>query len=285
MNEFEKVTNSEGANIIYQGVTNKISLQQHPDFLVKPIRILDVGGGIGKIGQILKRQCEEILGPLSQKEFSSLVDYINIDLDGDALKKSPGRTLNQNNINAYELLNKEKSFDFILSINPAPTVKKYTPKILDQMGVLKGSTNAIREIMLESFNSFKVYAMRIDLISASLLLKEQEGQYILATFLDQEVLNGIMQYSKEFGLGLKIKEIEDIHLNESTIDQFIAIDTDMQKNKKFDKFREIYSCYKIVTFGTNGTSNRKGLIGSLIEETGKYHRLANYCARQERFWS
>ncbi len=77
------------------------------DKTIRPLKILDIGGGIGVLGRMLT------------EEFGPFIEYVNVDTDSEALILSVGRKVNGSYLNLPQLLSGEK-FDYVFSLNLIP---------------------------------------------------------------------------------------------------------------------------------------------------------------------
>jgi hypothetical protein len=281
MVEFEQLASSEGAKLIYQRVVGEINLQNHPSFLKRPIKVLDLAGGNGTIGVVLKHQCEASFGPLSSAEFGDLVDYVNIDRDLTALSKSPGRAIHGNVVNVYRGFSEEEPFDFILSVNPNPAIQTYSLEDLKRRHV----PDSIGNLLLKSSEQIKSGLARITLISAALLLQE-DGKYVFSGFMDKDTFNGTLAYLRESDLGLKLEKDHIIELDEQTRDLFVTVDTgERPGSKSFGKLKAMYSSYKLLVMRMNGAGDKQRLTGLLDKEVENYRRWTSFLEGQDRFGS
>lgn len=277
MVEFERITNSIGGQAIYRSAVQEMDLARHPDFLRRPIKVLDVCGGTGQMGKLLQERCEENLGPLSPQEFGELVDYVNIDIDAEALQKSPGRTIRTNIVNMHCLLKKEDPFDYMLLLNQSNA---------DNRKEQKNQTNMpmeIQQIILNTPALLAIYLARINLASAALLIKKG-GQLIHIGFISQEVIVGTTRFCRENGLGLKIEKSGKILLGEPTKDLFVTIDTGkIPGSKSFAKAKKNYPPYQMIVMKNTGALDPKRAILTLEEQVNNYNQLVSYREAQERF--
>ena len=224
--EFEKIASAEGSKLIYQGVLGAMDIPQHPDFGKRPIKILDLGGGNGIIGSLLKQQLEELRGPLSDSELDSLVDYVNVDTDRRELDKSPGRTFDKDIDDIYSELENEPPFDFVLSINPRPRMLRYPDETLrytswDFQCQLGYAQDCITGGM-----------QRIVLATASLVLKDG-GKFLFSGFTgDEDVVEGTAQYAKEPALGLFLEKNTSLDIDEETKELFAIFDTKLNPDDR-----------------------------------------------------
>lgn len=281
MIEFEQIANSEGAKPIYQRVVEEIDLQNHPSFLQRPIKVLDLAGGNGVIGTMLKQRCEASFGPLSSVEFQDLVDYVNTDIDRAALGKSLGRTIHGDVANAYRGFRKEEPFDFILSINPSPETQTYSPEDLKRRNV----PDHIGNLLLESSDQIKSGLARITLISTALLLQE-DGKYVSSGFMEEDTFNGTLAYVRENGLGLELEKDDKMNLDEQTKGLFVTFDTGMKPGSKSnEKLKTVYSSYRTIVMRMKRVKDKQQLIGLLDKEVEEYKQWISFCEAQDRFGS
>lgn len=277
MIEFEKMANSIGGQTIYRSAVQQMDLIKHPDFLRRPIKVLDVCGGTGQMGKLLQQRCEENLGQLSPQEFGELVDYVNIDIDHEALQKSPGRTIMANIVNMHDLLSKEDFFDYMLLLNQSNSDNKNEQKHQTNMPI------EIQQIILNTPALLAILLARINLASAALLIKKG-GQLIHMGFISQEVIAGTAQFCRENGLGLKIEKSEKIPLDEPTKDLFVTIDTGKTPgSKSFAKTKKNYPPYQMVVMKNTGALDPERITNVLREQVDNYNQLVSYRETQERF--
>lgn len=285
MASFERVASSQGARKIYDRVVKEIDTQNHPNFLDRPIRVLDTCGGSGIIGTLLKEQCETSLGPLSGDDFAAIVDYVNVDIDEKALKVSPGRTIRDDISRLHLVLMDEAPFDFILAINHSPKVYQYSTQELDRMGVPDDFLNPIRSIMLGSAEAVRSSLQRINLTTGALLLA-LEGKFILGGFMDEATISGIARFNRESGSGLKIRTDEKIPLDNKTLGLFVTADTGINTGKDLQRFKAAYPMYHILVMGIKESLvDRAKALSVLEKEYRDYRYLQNFCSAQEQFWS
>jgi len=277
MVEFERLANSEGGNAIYQKVANRIDVKNHPAFLRRPIKILDLAGGSGNIGLSIKKQLDNAFGSLSLGEFGLLIDYVNLDIDQNALKKSLGRVMCVDISESCAKLCCEEPFDFVLSINPSPAVRKYTLQDVQRM------PENIAEALLSSPSEIRNYLERILLISTSLLLQER-GKYVWSGFINKDSFDGTMTFIQKNNLGLRIEKFEEISLDEATKNLFVMVDTDRKSgSKSFDKVKAKYGSYRLVSMEINGFQDRAKLVNALDKQISEHHQWVNFCRTQDIF--
>jgi len=282
--EFEEIAHSEGAKVIYQRVVDSIKLPEHPEFLKRPIKVLDLCGGAGVVGSLLKSQCESDFGPVSEADFATLVDYVNLDRNRGALEKSVGRATWGFVNECYSRFCDEEPFDFVLSINPSPAVHQYTPQELDRIGV-PDDFNPIRGILLDSAERFSGYQARITLITAVLLMsREENSRYILAGFIGKDSFEGTMRFIRENYLGLKVESDQRVNLDETTKSLFAVVDTG-KKHAKSRRLRTDYDLYRVVTMRPKGKIDKPKVVTLLNDEIEGDRELAGWCEAQERFGS
>lgn len=281
MVEFEQLANSDGAKPIYQGVVAEINLQNHPSFLKRPIKVLDLAGGNGTIGEVLKQQCEASVGPLSSAEFGNLVDYVNTDRDLTALSKSPGRIIHGDVANVYRVFREEAPFDFILSVNPSPAIQTYSLEDLKRRNV----PDHIGELLLNSSEVIRTVLARITLVNAALLL-QQDGNYVSSGFMDEDTFNGTLAYLRENDLGLELEKDHNIELDEQTRNLFVTIDTGKSPgSKSFEKLKAMYGSYRLLVMRMNEAGDKQRLTDLLDKEVEDYKRWTSFCEAQDRFGS
>lgn len=284
MNEFEALSRSEGLQPIYQKVVSEIGITEHPDFASRHVKILDMGGGVGMVGVHLKQQCETVFGPLSPEEFALLVDYVNIDIDNKALKKSPGRSVNMDIAHSSTYFQDEGPFDFVLSVDPSPQVHQYTTKELNKLGIPKDWSNPLQGILKDSSNQIRGYISRIALLNAALLLREG-GKYIWTGFISRESFEGTTAYIRKNGLGLKVEKDETLALTGVAREQFAAFDTGKRKGRIFERAKALYDTYRLLVMRASGVSDKVKLETLLKKEIDEYGQWSNFCETQERFWT
>lgn len=136
MPAFTEIARLEGMQRVYQVVVGKMNPTAHPDFLQRPVKVLDIGGGTGEVGKLLKLSCEVKVGTLCPEDFAQVVDYVNLDTDRHALAQSVGRAVHGSIASMFDIFKDEEPFDYILNINPNPEEVEYDPQILNQRGVL-----------------------------------------------------------------------------------------------------------------------------------------------------
>lgn len=273
MPEFGAIAQSESLGRVYKTVVDKIGLTTHPDFLRRPIKVLDIGGGTGPVGSLLKESCEGLLGELSPEDLSEIVDYVNLDVDRHALAHSVGRVIHANVTSAYDLLRDEEPFDYVLAINTAPNITTYTREDLDRMRIPSEQID-IRTAMTMSSIYMKSHLARITLISTALLLS-QSGNSIQVGVIGDDVVHGIATTSRDLRLGLKIRLNEKIGLDEETVGMLVEFDSNLRKGKQFNQLTDYYRRnYRMLVMGQSLEPDRGKVVAS----------LANYQETQERFW-
>lgn len=281
---FTEIAQTESMQKVYGMVIDRINPQAHPEFLQRPIRVLDIGGGAGEVGKLLKSSCEAALGSLNGEEFDGVVDYVNLDVDRHALAGSVGRVVYGSMERMLGIFGNEKPFDYILNLNPNPEVTEYTPERLNQMGITRDYVG-IRENLLNSTYIIKSHLTSIVLIGSALLLREG-GQYIHAGFVLDDFVRSLMEASRSSRLGFKIQKDEVVTLDENTVKLFVELDTGFKKGKLFDEAVKQYSrMYRLVALEQTGRINRETAVESLGKEIVEYSKWINYCQAQERFWS
>lgn len=290
MTEFANIACSQGMEKVYRRIVNTIDPQNHPDFLNRPMKVLDIGGGTGIIGNQLKLSLSESLGELTGEDFAQVVDYVNLDTDRDALTQSSvGRTFWRNAAYMYDDLRNETPFDYILYINANPVAKVYTPEILDRMGIedgLFGYSSELRAILLQSPHQIRGYMARITLMGAALLLQEFVGQFIHVGFTTDDVMQGMTQTSRKYGLGLEIASDEKIEIDEETAKLFVEVDTGSKRGERFKELVELYqNNYRLLLFKQTGLPTRSALTAHLTNQVKEYRDWVNSCEAQERFWN
>ncbi|MBI2338393.1 hypothetical protein HYU95_04385 [Candidatus Daviesbacteria bacterium] len=286
MSGFTEIATSRGMQKFYGVVAEKINVPAHSDFVSRPIKVLDICGGIGAVGKALHQQCESVMGKLSPEDFAVLVDYVNIDLDEEALKQSPGRTRWEDATYLYDRLRQEPPFDYILALNQNPNVQRFSSTQLNRMGFKDESLgNPIRNNLMAAPHAQRHLAARATLISAALLL--QEGSlYLWSGFIGQESFSGTAKASKELGLGLRIVADERIALDEATLESFVTYDTGKTKGKYFARVMEEYrKTFKLVTLQARGVVSTAAAQAALTKTLQDFRDWSTYCEVQDRFWN
>lgn len=286
MSEFTEIAASKGMQKFYGAVAEKINPTTHPDFLNRPIKVLDICGGIGAVGTALQLQCEGVMGKLSPEDFAVMVDYVNVDLDQEALKQSPGRTRWEDATYLYERLRDETPFDYILALNQNPSVPRFSSAQLNRWGLKdEFMGNPIRDNLMAAPHALRHLATRATLISAALLLQEG-GLYLWSGFIGQDSFSGTAKASKELGLGLRIVADEHIALGEATLESFVTYDTGETNGKYFARVMEEYRrTFKLVTLEAKGVVSTSAAQTALTGTLQEYRDWSNYCEVQERFWN
>ncbi len=275
MSDFYPITQLEGIQLVYQNILGKIDLANHPKFYNEPVRILDIGGGTGHIGHLLKQQCESQVGQLSNKEFTSLVDYVNVDKDVQALEQSVGTVIEADTLYLHEYV--QGPFDYILSVHTAHDVDHYDEQDLGWI-----ENEGIRENMAHTGEMLKIQLERIDLVNIALMLK---GKYIGVGFMMQDVIQGIMDMSKEYFLGLKMDSQEHLSVKRDVIETFAAFDTGETKGSLFEEIKSYYhQNYMMFVLSTDGAARPKELINLRQAEIDDYRKIQSYVMTQDRFW-
>lgn len=283
MSEFGPIAQSESMQRAYQEVVDKINPTAHPDFLERPIKVLDIGGGTGEVGLRLKNACETVLGNLTPDDFAAVVDYVNLDIDQDTLRDSIGRPFHSSVANAYLFLQDEDPFDFCLSINPAPKVKTYTQADLDRIGIPR-EHGFIRENMNEASRFIAGQLAKMTLISAALLLAA-DGTFIQMGVISESTVQGIASASREAQLGLRIRASEKVELDEEVALQMVELDSRHKTGKKVKETVEFYRRnYRMLTIVQTGQINRPVAIEKFNTSLTEFADLASYQEAQERFW-
>ncbi|HEY5600844.1 MAG TPA: hypothetical protein VIK81_02020 [Patescibacteria group bacterium] len=281
MVEFEQIAGSEAAAPMYRTVVSELDIENHSSFLFRPIKVLDLGGGTGTIGDVMKGQLEESFGPLSPAELVMLVDYVNIDENLTALSKSPGRTVHTGISRAYHEVGAEDPFDFVLSVNAKPSIPAFTFNDAKR-------NNAPSEIVRLVGTSPKAIGetlARISLISTALVLQEG-GKYIHLGFMEKGTLDGIVAYIRENGLGLRLEKDEKIELPDQVRDMFVEVDTGKKPgSRSFEKVRATYKDYRLMVMRMKQAPDKQRLKGLLDEEVRNYRSWTSFCEVQDRFGS
>lgn len=281
MIEFEQISSSEVARPMYQAVVSEMDIESHPAFATRSVKILDMGGGSGTVGKIVKQQCEAFFGPMSQTEFGSLVDYVNIDLDRTSLAKSPGRTINQSLTDSYNILGVEQPFDFVLCINQ---IKPAIPYPFQELAGRNVPAEIKRSIVDDSSQVASSFS-RITLINAALLLQEN-GKYIQSGFMDKITFEGIHAYVKSARLWLAFESSQIVELDDHLKDLFVGVDTNKKPgSRSFEKLKAIYAQYRIITTRMTGARNRERLGSLLDKQLQAVNELMNFLEAQDRFGS
>ena len=273
--EFGKIASSEGSIPMYQGVLEMIAVTQHTEFGKRPIKVLDLGGGNGIIGSLLKQQLEESQGPLSENEFSSLIDYVNVDIDRKELAKSPGRKIHGNVVHLYDQLKTEPRFDFVLSVN------WFKPII--NVSTLYSSQQ--RRMAIESSqDNIQTNIQRAILLSTALLLWNG-GKFVFSGFVDQETFDGIETYVDRQQLGLVIEPGKRVELNEDTKNLFVQLDTGMEpSDENFSKIKQFYPSYRQFTMRKDRIGGgRQRLMELLKRATETHDQSLEFLQFEDRF--
>lgn len=286
MSGFTEIASLSGMKKFYGAVVEKINLPNHKDFLSRPIKVLDICGGIGAVGSLLHQQCEGLTGRLSREDFAELVDYVNIDVDDEALKQSPGRTRWEDATYLYARLEGESPFDFVLALNQDPQVPQFSSTRLNNMGLRNEFMgNPIRDNLMADPHALRNLTARAILVSSALVL-QAGGLYLWSGFIEQDSFQGTAQVSRELGLGLRIIADDHIALDETTINSFVSYDSRKSKGKQFARIQEQYKkTFRLVTLRAKGISNLDMTQADLSKTLQELQDWSDYCDNQDRFWS
>lgn len=282
---FTEIALSEGMQRVYAGVADKINLTAHPEFLARPIKVLDICGGVGVVGGLLQKQCQDMLGELTPSDFAELVDYVNVDIDPEVLTHSPGRTRWMSSDYVFENFRTEVPFDYVLGLNQNPLAPQYSAQQLDRMGLKdEFMGNPIRMNLMNATSVVRGLSITAALIGTAMLLRKG-GLYLWSGFIGEDSFTATSRILEKFGLGLRIVSDEYIQLDENTLDSFVACDTGKKKGKQFDRTKEEYrKIYRLVTMQAKGVSSEASAQAVLAETIKKISERANDCELQERFW-
>ncbi len=286
MSGFTEIATSQGMQKFYEIVAEKLNIPAHADFVSRPIKVLDICGGIGAVGMALHKQCEEVMGNLSPEDFAVLVDYVNVDLDQEALKQSPGRARWEDATYLYDTLKDEPPFDYVLALNQNPNVQSFSSTQLKRMFPRdEFFDNPIRNNLMAAPRAQRELAARATLISAALLLQEG-GLYLWGGFIGQESFSGAAKASKELGLSLRIVADDHIALDEATLESFVTYDTGKTKGKYFARVMEQYRMvFRLVTLQAKGVVSKSLSQAALTKTLQESHGWSDYCEVQDRFWN
>lgn len=179
--------------------------------LGRKARVLDLGGGIGQFGSALAERSPDL-------------DYVNVELNPDDLKESPGTGIREDTNFVYELL-KVREFDAVALLNYKPCIDVYRiagercPNACDMP--IAGLPQFLKPMTYAALEDRHQY---IDIITASLLLRN--GGRLLFSRLskanEMEEIKGIIEY---FGLPLGFEFTCQQYLDEETARKFMMHDT------------------------------------------------------------
>lgn len=118
----------------------------------------------------------------------------------------------------------------------------------------------------------------ITLMGSTLLLREPDGKYVHAGFVQDDFVHEVTETSKRNRLGLKVGSDEKIDLDGETLRLFVEYDTGLTEGKRFNRIVELYSkMYRLIVMGISDTTNTAFTLSGLKREIAQYEKWAGYC--------
>ena len=206
MINFGELSSSGGFQKTYARAAEVIGSYTSPSH---SIRVLDVGGGTGYLGRALQDVGQE-------------VDYVNIDLDEEALKRSSGRTVVEDSVFMYEALRGEQLFDVVALLNYDPHIEQ--GKLLRDFYRSGVNPEFHRFLKSQTYERLRNQHLGISITSGSLLLRE-DGIILMSEVLPESEIDFVTGLVSTDSLGLYLEANIPSCLDRTTALKFAEYDT------------------------------------------------------------
>jgi hypothetical protein len=248
----QSIPNKDFARI-YAESLQLADIVQHPEFLSRELRILDVDGKSVNSEALSNhlQGLEEAVSITSPKDFPELVDSISLEVDfvdGFMAKQAvcdPAYLLSL-------LVCTGEKFDYILSLNNRPDTRQFQPRSatspyhhpLNSQILL--SDKPIYGGLLSHVDFINLQSQAIELLSASLLLLEG-GTYVRGGIITLEDIKSVNDFKKQHGLDLinikDAKSIENANLDLSldTAKELSGLHRENSCGVTHERLAEVYS--------------------------------------------
>ncbi len=233
--------------------------------LSQPLRILDMGGGVGTLGTLL------------ETEFGPFVEYTNVDTDITALGKSPGRRAHGSYTNLPELLGEEE-FDYVFCLNleDRTRLSQYT---IDNMR-RGGQGDGFFGTDLVSMTADAAYASRqlegyLVLLNAALVVA-QGGMFIRGGIIPKDALKGTKDELAK--VGFQTSEDEQLPLDMKTSRLWVRYDLQFIGGKlapsQLEKAAQTYmQNFRLATFSKKRNEDKGKILDKINEVSSQLSEL------------
>jgi hypothetical protein len=266
MSDFDEVARTKGMQGLYQEICQQILAE--PSFLSQPVRILDAGGGVGEVGHRLKQMCEARFGPMNDDDFSTLIDYTNLDADTAALARSPKRTVHDVIERMFASFEQEAPFDVILRIN-----ENHEPPYARQLMTMR-MPEEYRAAVAQELRDLPAISCKLTLMNTALLLRPR-GAYIWSTFTNPEHIAAIRKEGRRLGLERESEVVDSF--DDDVLAAFAKLETGRSHGRVFDeKVKSLRDSYHIVTMRLAAPEKRAMVLEKLPALADSYDRCCNH---------
>lgn len=201
---------------LYELALRMANPRQHPDFLKRPLDVLDIQGGNGILGRLLQRDLED------------RVIYTNADTDEELLKQTPGRALIcDTNFLSWKL--KDSRFDYIFCLNHDDHI--WLPYFADTENPF--SDNYV------NLDAIKGLISAIQLLQVAVYLK-MGGSYIRGGVITDDNISAFAKYFEENKTGIELKATETLQLSDETARAFASYDIGRAVRYRFNLIEHRY---------------------------------------------
>src|SRR3989344_2804653 len=206
MTGFGELSSSRGFQKTYQKAEEVIRSYTSPSH---SLRVLDVGGGMGYLGRALQ-------------DTGQGVDYVNIDLDEEALKRSPGKTIVEDSVFMYEALRDEQLFDVVALLNYDPHIEQ--GRLLGDFYTNGTNPEFHRFWKSQTYERLRNQHLGISITSSSLLLREG-GIFLMSGIFPEDAIDFISDLAYLDSLDIYLEADIPSCLDRATALKFAEYDT------------------------------------------------------------
>lgn len=245
---------------------------------LRPIRILDMGGGTGALGVLLDR------------EFGPFVEYVNVDTDKQALEKSPGRKVYGTYTDLPKLIGEEE-FDYVFCLNLEDKTR-ISQSTIDSMR-RNGQGDGIFGIDLVSMTINNAYKARqlngyIVLLNAASMIS-YGGMFIRGGVMPKDALKGTKDELIKLGFQSGTDVQLDLTMDTSRMMARFDIESagENLSSHQLEKVALTYAQnFRLTTFTKiRRNANKKRLRERISDASNRLSDFYSHLEVQERFWS
>ena len=258
------------------GIWKKLETLDSQGILNQPLKILDMGGGIGTLGRLF------------ESEFGPYLEYVNVDIDSESLIKSPGKSVHGSYTNLHKLLGEEE-FDYVFCLNLEDRTKlnQHTIENMRRDGQEDEflGTDLVSMYIAADYNCRQINGYLV-LLNAALVVTHG-GMFIRGGVIPKDALNGTKDELAKLGF----QSFEDEQLALSMETGRIMLDYDLQfagktlSPSQLEKFAQTYvQNFRLTTFGKKGRKNKEKTRNKITEASNRLSELYLFIETQERFW-
>ena len=250
------------------GIWKKLETLDSQGTLNRPLKILDMGGGVGTLGTLLGT------------EFGPFVEYINVDTDTITLEKSPGRRVHGSYTDLPKLFG-EGEFDYVFCLNLEDR-SKLSQHTIDNMR-RDGQGDRFFGTDLVSLTAGAAHKSRqlngyLVLLNAALVVA-QGGIFIRGGIIPNDALKG----TKDELTKLDFQHYEDEQLPLSRETGRMMTEYDLQfagetlSPSKLEKVAQTYmQNFRLATFGRKRKCDKGKIRGKINEASNRLSELHSF---------